>query len=86
MENEKQNDGQRKAVGLETVVSPHTKYLVKSGVGYAMENFEQPLMTSDYVEAKRFNTYGEAEALKTKLLNKGMDAEIIKLRIGKYAG
>jgi len=51
-----------------------------------MENFEQPLMTSDYVEAKRFNTYGEAEALKTKLLNKGMDAEIIKLRIGKYAG
>jgi len=71
---------------FETVVSPHTKYIVKSGMGYAMENSEQPLMTSDCIEAKRFDTSEEAEVLRTKLINKGMDAEIVKLRIGKYAG
>lgn len=71
---------------LEKFHNPHFKYLVKSGEGYAMENVETPLMTTNYIEAKRFDTYGEAETLQTKLLSKGMDAEIIILKIGNYTG
>ena len=77
----RQSRGSSRAAGKEIKMPVIYHYLVKSGDGYFIifEN-GSPLLTTDFVEARRFHSHKAAQATCDVMRNQGFGAKVVKLR------